>query len=77
MPCIAAGSYNLLIKYTMRILCYHSYADDDTCEQLYLLSEWVSTMPLGLRFYIREDRASFALLIDSYLKPVPLWDYYV
>jgi hypothetical protein len=59
----------------MLVRCLHSYSDPDTLEQLWLCAEWVSTMPLGLRFYIREDRVNFALLIDPHLEPCSEQDY--
>jgi hypothetical protein len=33
-----------------------------------------SAMPLGIRFYIREDRLSLALLADTQLVPRPKLD---
>ena len=60
----------------MLILCYESHAHcADTLEQLWLCCEWISAIPGGIRFYIREDRASLALCIDSQLKRKPREDY--
>lgn len=60
----------------MRILCYESLADPCTQEQLWLSSEWISTMPGGcIRFYIREDRTSLALLADPHMRRIPTQDY--
>ena len=61
----------------MRLLCYDSYSDcDHVKDQLWLCSVWVSAQPGGLRYYIREDRLSLALLADCYLVPRPKLDYY-
>ena len=62
----------------MRLLCYDCYSDDDSSKEfLFKCSAWVSAQPLGLRYYIREDRLSLALLADCYLVPRPTEDYYV
>ena len=58
------------------IRCFHSYADSDVWQQLWLCSEWISTMPLGIRFYIHESKVSWALLIDPRLEPIASMDYY-
>jgi len=72
---LTAGPSVLLYTYTMRIYCYTSLADSRTREQLWLCAEWATVLPIGTRFYIREDRLSFALLIDSQMKPVSKFDY--
>lgn len=60
----------------MYIRCLESWADVTTKEQLWLCSEWVTVMPAGgVRFYIREDRVSWAFLVDVQLKPRPKFDY--
>lgn len=60
----------------MRILCYESWADKDSQQQLWLCSEWISALPAhGIRFYIREDRESLALLIDPHMRHLSLFDY--
>jgi hypothetical protein len=60
----------------MYIRAYDSWADESTKEQLWLCAEWVSAGRAGpTRFYIREDRLSFAHLIDSQLVPRPKDDY--
>ena len=61
----------------MLIRCLHSYADPQTLEQLWLYSEWISQVPLGTRFYIREDRVCLAFIIDPHLEPCPLHDYII
>lgn len=67
-----AGS---IMSYPTYIRCYESRADAETQEQVWLYSEWISTIPGAIRFYIREDRASLALLADSTLKRKPHLDY--
>lgn len=63
--------------YMMRLLCYDCYSTDDYVkDQVFLSSAWVSAQPLGLRYYIREDRLSLALLADCYLVARPRFDYY-
>ena len=63
--------------YMMRLLCYDCYSNEDYVkDQLFLCSAWISAMPFGLRYYIREDRLSLALLADCYLVPRPKLDYY-
>jgi len=62
----------------MRLLCYDSYSnDEDIKEFLFKCSAWVSAQPFGLRYYIREDRLSLALLADCHLVPRPKLDYIV
>ena len=58
----------------MLIKCYESTADAQTQEQVWLYSEWISTLPHAVRFYIREDRLSLALLADSHLVHRPQYD---
>lgn len=71
--CLQRGLY---ISITMLIKCYESHAHcADTLEQLWLCSEWISAIPGGIRFYIREDRSSLAMCIDSELKRKPREDY--
>ena len=63
--------------YMMRLYCYDCYSiDESTKDLLFKCSAWVSAQPLGLRYYIREDRLSIALVADSYLVPRPKFDYY-
>jgi hypothetical protein len=53
----------------MRLYCYHCYSDDpDVLDQLARYSHHYSVMPLGIRFYLREDCLCLALLVDSYLE---------
>ena len=62
----------------MRLYCYDCYSEDHAIkEQLLSCSAWMSTQPLGLRLYIREDRRSWALLLDPGLVYRPKLDYYV
>jgi hypothetical protein len=79
--CIRSSSQRGLLYYTdiycMRLLCYDCYSDDeDTKEFLFKLSAWVSAQPLGLRYFIREDRLTLALLADPQLHARPKLDYY-
>ena len=63
--------------YCMRLYCYDCYSEDDaTKELLFKCSAWVSAQPLGLRYFIREDRLTLALIADAYLVPRPTLDYY-
>jgi hypothetical protein len=63
--------------YCMRLYCYDSYSDDDSAKELlFRCSAWICAMPLGLRYYIRADRLSIAMLAHSYLVPRPKLDYY-
>jgi hypothetical protein len=60
----------------MLIRCYDCFSDTETKEQVWLYAEWVSALPCGgLRFYIREDKLSFALLADSTMHALPIEDY--
>jgi hypothetical protein len=45
-------------------------------DQLGYCSYSYSALPLGIRFYIREDRLSFALLADTHLVARPRLDFY-
>lgn len=68
----AAGSIAI---YCMRLLCYDCWADPETREQIWLAAEYASALPAGgVRFHIREDRVSLALLADPQLKPRPKLD---
>ena len=61
----------------MRLLCYDCYSTEDSVkDHVFLCSASVSAQPMGLRYYIREDRLSLALLADCYLVPRPKLDYY-
>jgi hypothetical protein len=63
--------------YMMRLYCYDCYSiDESTKDLLFKCSAWVSAQPLGLRYYIREDRLSIALITDCYLVARPKLDYY-
>lgn len=64
-----------IMPYPTYILCYESTANILTQEQVWLYSEWISSIPGAIRFYIREDRASLALLADSTLVRKPHLDY--
>lgn len=62
----------------MRVLCYQTWADKTTQEQLWLCAEAVGAMPAGCaRFYIREDRLSFALLLDPDMRHIKNLDYVI
>ena len=62
----------------MRLLCYDSYTQDDaTKDQLFKCSYGICAMPLGTRYYIREDRLSLALLADPLLEARPVFDLYI
>jgi hypothetical protein len=62
----------------MRLYCYDSYTDcGDTMEQLNYCSHSYTVLNLGIRFYIREDRLSLALLADPTLAPRPKLDLFV
>ena len=70
----AAGS--LAIYYTMRLLCYDSYTTDPlVMDQLNYCAHSYSVQPLGIRWFIREDRLSLALLADANLVPRPTLDW--
>lgn len=61
--------------YYMRLYCFDSYTDDpDTMDQLGYCAYSYSVMAVGIRFYIREDRLSLALLADTLLVPRPKLD---
>ena len=75
--CSQRGLLCIVDIYCMRLYCYDCYSEDDaTKELLFKCSAWVSTQPLGLRFFIREDRLSLALIADVYLIARPKLDYY-
>jgi len=62
----------------MRVYCYHTWATMDTQEQLWLCAEAVGAMPAhSACFYIREDRLSWALLLDPTMRHMPKNDYYI
>ena len=62
--------------YCMRLYCYDSYTQDpDVMDQLGYCAHSYTAQPLGIRFYIREDRLSLALLADTNLVPRPKLDY--
>lgn len=63
----------------MRVRCYQSWCDAETMEQLWLCSDAFSAGPVKAcnRFYIREDRLSFALLLDPYMRHIKELDYYL
>ena len=46
-------------------------------EQLGFCSHSYYAQPLGIRFYIREDRLSLALLADSYMIARPRLDLFI
>ena len=61
----------------MRVLCYQTWADPETQEQLRLCAEAVGFVFVAARFYIREDRISWALLLDPSMRHIRDCDYYV
>ena len=62
----------------MRVLCYQTWADMPTQEQLWLCAEAVGALPANCaRFYIREDRLSWALLLDPDMRHIKNLDYYI
>jgi hypothetical protein len=70
-----AGSFTI---YYMRVYCYQTWSSIETQEQLWLCAEAVGAMPAGCaRFYIREDRLSFALLLDPTMRHIHTLDYYI
>ena len=80
-PCVHTSSQRGLLCivdiYCMRLYCYDCYSEDDaTKELLFKCSAWVSAQPLGLRYFIREDRLTLALIADAYLVARPTLDYY-
>jgi hypothetical protein len=63
----------------MRVYCYQTWANITTQEQLWLCSDAMSAGPVAScnRFYIREDRLSFALLLDANMRHLKDLDYYI
>jgi hypothetical protein len=64
----------------MRVYCYQSWTSDPDLKQaLWLCSQYFSAGPIDCvnRYYIREDRRSFALLIDPTMRHLKDLDYYV
>ena len=62
----------------MRVYCYQTWADESTKEQLWLCALHVSASRIEscTRFYIREDRRTFALLIDPTMRHIREMDYF-
>ena len=63
----------------MRVLCYQTWADPATRQQLWLCSESFESGPeeLCARYYIREDRLSWAFLIDPTMRHIRDLDYHL
>jgi len=62
----------------MRVYCYQTWANPLIQEQLWLCSEAVCALPAGAaRFYIREDRLSFAYILDPTMRHIRQLDYYL
>lgn len=60
----------------MRILCYDSFATGEVRELIWLNAEFMSSSSIDfVRFYIREDRIAFALLLDPDMIRRPKEDY--
>ena len=55
----------------MYIRCYESTAEADIKEQLWLLSEYISSRPGGVvRFYILEHKLTWALIVDPTMRHI-------
>ena len=56
----------------MRLYCYRTNATAEQQEQLWLSSEYVHALSVApyAEFYIREDRLSWALLIDPFMRHI-------
>lgn len=51
--------------------CYESLADDDTKQQIWLCSLYLSAQPgNAVRFYIPDNKLSWALLIDPTMRHI-------
>jgi hypothetical protein len=64
----------------MRVYCYQSWTSDPDLKQaLWLCSDSFGAGPIDAcnRYYIREDRLSFALLIDPSMRHIKEMDYYL
>jgi hypothetical protein len=64
----------------MRVYCYQSWiSDEESKQQLWLCSDSFGAGPISScnRYYIREDRLSFALLIDPFMRHLKDLDYYL
>jgi hypothetical protein len=61
----------------MRLLCYRSCASEDVQEAVWKCSEYVHAYSIKgyLEFYIREDKLSFALLIDPLMTHIRTKDF--
>ena len=61
----------------MRVYCYQTWADESAREQLWLCAEAFGAGPVTgcNRFYIREDKLTFALLIDPTMRHIREHDY--
>jgi hypothetical protein len=62
----------------MRVYCYQTWADQPTQEQLWLCAEAVCAGPITAcnRFYIREDRLTWAKMLDPTMTHCSKYDYY-
>ena len=63
----------------MRLLCYDCYSScEATKDQLFKCSYGITALPIqGVRYYIREDRLSLALLADPHMLYRPRFDLYI
>ncbi len=63
----------------MRVYCYQTWCDEATREQLWLCAEAFGAGPVTAcnRFYIREDRLSWALMLDPTMRHIKDLDYYL
>ena len=74
--CVQRGLWHIYSH--MRLLCYDCYS---TCEaardQLFQCSYGITALPIqGVRYYIREDRLSLALIADPHMLYRPRFDLY-
>ena len=62
----------------MRVWCYQSWCDSGAQEQLRLCADSFESGPeeTCVRYYIREDRLSWAFLIDPTMRHIRDLDYY-
>jgi hypothetical protein len=63
----------------MRVMCFQTWALPPEQQQLWLCAEAFSAGPITAcnRFYIREDRVAWALLIDPHMRHIRNMDYYL
>jgi len=61
----------------MLFKCYRSWASEDIQEQIWQLASYVHAYSVRgvCEFYIREDRLSFALLVDPFMTHIRTKDF--